>query len=216
MHRRSLLVAALTPLVGHRAMAVGSDAVQLLLPEARAAWLHRFAPAVGPLARWSSRPGAWYALLFLPMEAGWPMQLRLWPVPPNQELNLVALDAAPDQAPGIAHRVPAEPGIGRNDTRARTARMVLPADSQAPGVFMLVEHWRLDGEPPEPHWAQWRSQLALRQETAPWWSARPAPGELDRPPPGVLGTPRHAASADRTHELPILALRRPLDIGAWR
>lgn len=211
MRRRLLLIAALGPLSGSRASAFGGDAVHLLLPEARAAWLHRFAPAAGPMARWQSRPGAWYVLLFLPMEAGWPMQLRLWPVPQNQELGLVALDAAPDQAPGIAYRVPAEPGFGRDGTRTRIARIRLPDDSRAPGIFMLVEHWRLDGEPPEPHWAQWRTQMAQRQEAAPWWSARTAPGETDRPPPSPL-----SAAADRTIELPIRALRRPLDLGAWR
>ena len=98
MRRRAMLATSVCCLgVSGAARALGADAALVLVPESRPRLLQRFTPAGGPLERHTGRPGAWYALLYLPMAPAWPLQLMLWSSARGHGLRLFALDAAPGQ-----------------------------------------------------------------------------------------------------------------------
>jgi hypothetical protein len=135
------------------------DTVLFLEPDAPPRALHRWLPADGPIHRFSSRPGAWYGLLYLPMTAGWPVELQIWTQRAAPSLRLLALDQAPEDVPSFAVVLPVVPiryRPGRGDP-AFSSRLRLPAASGATGVYVLVEHWRVDGVRPAPLWFQLRS-----------------------------------------------------------
>ena len=194
-----------------------------LPPDGRAQALRRFTPAGSPLQRHSARPGAWYALLYLPMGPQWPMQLQLWSTAHGHGLRLLALDAAPEDAPTVALPLPADSEASRTGRPPRwTSRFTLPANSTAPGVFVLIEQWRSDGEPPAPLWVQFTSQPPARA-TAPWWPLRQpraaADGDAVPGAPALYSPPSpltRQAAEGRGFEVPIYQLPPAADTGVWR
>jgi hypothetical protein len=219
VQRRALVVApalALVLLPARRARAIGADAAVLLVAGGRPALLRRLVPASGPLARHATRPGAWYALLYLAMVPDLPVQLRLWPTGAEADLVLTALDAAPDEAPTVAHRLPLEADANRPGTPVRWSRFMLPAASLALGLFVLVELKRADGERPSPWWAQLDAAPAPREERPPWWVARTAPGDAAQAPPSPLTQQARVPRNGRAYEVPILSLLPAPESGGWR
>ena len=201
------------------ARVLGAEAALMVVPGERAQMLHRFEPAAGPLARHASRPGAWYALMYLPLAPAWPVQLLLWPAGNEREIVLTAFDAAPDEAPAIAHRLPVETGVERAGPPAWSSRFMLPAASQAPGIYVQAELRRIDGERPIPLWVQLRSAepaRGAREVIRPWWALRSPQHDAAQAPPSPLTQESNVRPGARVHEVPILALQPPLDAGVWR
>ena len=201
-----------------KALALDAHAALLLAPDGRAVQLHRFTPAAGPLQRHTSRPGAWYALLYLPMAPQWPVQLRLWSTERGHELRLFALDAAPDQAPSVVQALPLDSetsSIGRPPRLS--SRFMLPAASMAPALFVLVEQWRIDGELPAPLWVQFLAYPVPQRASVPWWAPRAlnAAGDNDSavPPPSPL---TQQLRDGRAFVVPIFNLPAAPDSGVWR
>jgi len=161
-------------------------------------------PAAGPLARFTSRPGAWYAAVFVPLRPGVPVQLWLWQRARTHALHLLALDAPPRGAPTVATPLPLRTaaGAGRGSAQHSLA-FALPARSGADGVYVLVELWSVAGDRPGPVWLQARSRLVRERERAPWWSPRTDPeGPLAPEPP--LSPLQSSRLSEGVIELPIL------------
>lgn len=221
MRRRTLLVATCHCLGANgAARALGADAAVVLMPQGRARMLQRFTAAGGPLERHTARPGAWYALLYLPMlDPQAPRQLLLWSTERGHELRLFALDAAPDDAPTVLHPLPLDTetsGVGRPPRLS--SRFMLPAASTAPAIYVLVEQWSIGGQQPAPLWVQLLAQRAPQRATAPWWASRDAG---DTHPAGATAPPsplaqQQSSSGARPHEVPIFHLPAAPDSGAWR
>ena len=196
----------------------GVHAALLLPPDGRAVQLRRFTPAAGPLQRHTSRPGAWYALLYLPMAPHWPVQLRLWSTERGHELRLFALDAAPDQAPSVVQALPLDTETSRIGRPPRlSSRFMLPAASTAAALFVLIEQWRIDGEQPAPLWLQFLAYPVPQRASVPWWAPRAphASGDSDNavPPPSPL---TQQLRDGRAFEVPIFNLPAAPDSGVWR
>ena len=216
MRRRAMLATSVCCLgVSGAARALGADAALVLVPESRPRLLQRFTPAGGPLERHTGRPGAWYALLYLPMAPAWPLQLMLWSSARGHGLRLFALDAAPDEAPTVVDPLPLETEISRVGGPPRlSSRFVLPDASTAAAIFVLVEQWRSDGEPPAPLWVQLLSQRGPQPASTPWWVARDAAAAGGTTaPPSPLTQQARGASA---HEVPIMSLPAAPESGVWR
>jgi hypothetical protein len=167
--------------------------------------LAAFVPAGAPLQRHTSRPGAWYTAVFLPMAPGWPVQVWFRQRTRTHELRVVALDASPAGRASVAIAVPLLGGRAAGGASLATAPIALPPASQADGVFLLIELWSPAGERPGPLWLQARSRLQRELERRPWWDARsdggPPPSPLSPPPPASpLNVPRDAGGVI---ELPI-------------
>lgn len=196
------------------ATALGADAAVWVTPDGGAQLLRRFTPAGGALQRQAARPGAWYALLLLPMAPAWPVDLRLWPAARSHELRLSALDAAPAESPAVVHALPLQLERATNGRAAQwRCRFMLPAGSTAPVIFVLVEQWRIAGDAPPALWVQLRSGHAAPRSEVPWWAARPDRNTDATPPPSPLTQqPRFTAA----HEVPILELPATPEAGAWR
>ena len=198
------------------ALALGVDVSLLLVPEGRAQVLRRFVPAGGPLQRHASRPGAWYALLELPVAPGWPMQLLMWPDERHHEIRLFALDSAPDEAPTVVAPLPLELERGRGGrNHAQVSHFMLPAGSTARTIFVLVEQWRIDGEAPAPLRVQLLARRALAPVEAPWWSTGDGRDTRTLPPPSPL-TQQQQQRGSNTHEVPIFSTPAMPGTGVWR
>lgn len=211
-------LASIGPSAEAQAPLLDGHAALFLAPDGRPVKLRRFTPAAGPLQRHAARPGAWYVLLYLPMAPQWPMQLLLWSTERGHELRLFALDAAPDEAPSVVQALPIETEASRVGRPPRlSSRFMLPAASNAPAIFVLVEQWRIDGEPPAPLWAQLVTQPAAQRTPTPWWVARPARAASDSeaavPPPSPL---TQQARDGRAFELLIFHLPAAPESGVWR
>jgi hypothetical protein len=193
---------------------LGAHAAVPLVPEARALRLNRFTPAAGPLERHAARPGAWYALLALPVAPQWPMQLLLWSSKRGHEVRALAMDAAPGDAPGVVHELPLTSEASRSGGAPRlSARFMLPAASTAPEIFVLVEQWRSDFAPPAPLWVQLLAQRAAQPTQTPWWLTR-EPGERAAlAPPSPL---TQQTRGGKVHEVPIFSLPALPETGVWR
>lgn len=170
----------------------------------------RAMPAGGPLQRFTSRPGAWYSIVFLPMSSQWPVQVWLWQRERTHEIRIFALDAAPWDAPTVSYPVPVRQARFGRRSALMTAPLVLPALSQADGVFLLIEQWRSAGNRPGPLFLQARSHVAFDIDGTPWWSARSDEGSsalTPAIPPSPLNAPRDTSVVV---ELPILQRPSPL------
>jgi len=182
-------------------LALGWDAAVFVVPQAREQLLWQFTPAGGPLERYTSRPGAWYALLYLPVAPQWPMQLLLWPPARRHEIRLFALDQPPDESPSVVHPLPLEVEVGRGGRpAAQASRFVLPARSTAQSIFVLVEQWRPDGDRPAPLWVKLLVQRVPQRSTAPWWYSHAERSPRATPPPSPLTQQLRDADA---YEIPI-------------
>ena len=101
-----------------------------------------------------------------------------------------------------------------------SSRFMLPTASTAPAVFVLVEQWRPDGEPPAPLWALLQATPSAPSERSPWWASRaPRPphaagdGESPAAPPSPL---TQQWRAGRAFEVPIYNLPATPASGVWR
>ena len=204
MRRRGFIVGTVWGLgvaASGTARALGADAALYLAPQGRAQLLRYFTPAGGPLERHAARPGAWYALLYLPMAPQWPMELLLWPAQRRHEMLLFALDAAPDEAPTVVHPLPLALESERSGRPTLwVSRFMLPASSSASAIFVLIEQWRIVGDEPAPLWVQWRAQPATPRTATPWWDAQASREAGATPPPSPL---TQELRGPRAHEVPI-------------
>lgn len=180
------------------------DGFDVLFVDDAPLYVEDVVPAAGPLARFTSRPGAWYCAVFVPLRPAAPVQLWLWQRARTHALHLLALDAPPRGAPSVAVPLPvrALPGAGRGSAQ-HSAAFALPARSGADGIYVLIEQWSVAGDRPGPLWVQARSRLVREPERAPWWSSRPDPDGPLAPeaPPSPL---QSARGYDDVIELPIL------------
>jgi hypothetical protein len=196
------------------ATALNAEAAVWLTPDGGAQLLRRFTPAGGALQRQAARPGAWYALLLLPMAPAWPVDLRLWPAGRSHELHLSALDGAPGESPSVVHALPLQLERAANGRAAQwSSRFMLPAGSTAPVIFVLVEQWRIAGDAPPGLYVQLRTGHAPPQSEAPWWAARSDRRVDATPPPSPLTQQQRFTAA---HEVPILELPATPEAGVWR
>lgn len=126
-----------------------ASAVHLLEPDGAVLMLTRFHPSGGPLERHGVRPGAWWQLLYAPLQPGWPVELSLRAQRRGHTLQLIALDAPPAEGPHVALTLPLWSDSAAAPARW-SSRFVLPAHSAADGVFVQLELWRADFAPPPP------------------------------------------------------------------
>jgi len=192
MGARSLLCWCLG-LLALVAQAMGVEQAQFVEPDGPVLGIHHYQPAGGAIERYTSLPGAWYALIYLPMEPAWPMELVIWLPQRQQDLHLYALDRAPDQAAATKVLLPLVQGAGNESHSSRVSQFMLPANSRASGIFVLIEQRRADGLPPAPIWLRLRSRqvdrAAYDDARVPWWVTRdPRAGKPDgvRPPASPL------------------------------
>ena len=167
--------------------------------------LSSYVPAGGPLQRHTSRPGAWYTAVFLPMAPGWPVQVWFKQRTRTHELRVVVLDASPAGHASVAMAVPLLVGRNAGGASLATAPIALPPASQVDGVFLLIEQWSLTGDRPGPLWLQARSRLQREVDRRPWWDARSDGGSppqplAPQPPASPLNAPRDTGGVI---ELPI-------------
>lgn len=177
------------------------DAIDVLYVDDLPLPLAYYVPAGGPLRRHMARPGAWYAAVFVPLMPGLPVQLWFWQRIRTHELRVFALDAPPGASPSVAVPVPLAVAGGR--PVLHSAPLVLPANSSADGVFVLLEQWSVAGDRPDAVAVQARSRVLFDDDAVPWWSTRPEPAPhapLSVVPPSPLNAPR---SVERLLELPI-------------
>ncbi|MEW5882396.1 MAG: hypothetical protein AB1761_18395 [Pseudomonadota bacterium] len=154
-----------------------------------------YRPAGGPLSRYTSRSGAWYVPVFVPLAPGWPVQLWVWQRARTHEVRLLALDRAPLDEPTAAVPLPALRGQGRARAPWVSAPFAISSATDGDGAFVLIEQWSASGERPGPIWVQVRSRLILEPTGAPWWSSRtekPGSELAPAPPPSPLQDARDA------------------------
>jgi hypothetical protein len=159
---------------------------------------YHYRPAGGPLDRHMSRPGAWYVPVFVPLAAGWPVQLWIWQRARTHEVRLLALDAAPANKPTATAPLPLLRGRGAARAPWVSAPFAIAPSADGDGAFVLIEQWSPSGERPGPIWIQVRSRLIQEPAGTAWWSTRAetSPEELaPTPPPSPLQEPRGALRA---------------------
>jgi len=199
---------------GRAAHALNAEAAVWLTPDGGPQLLRRFTPAGSALQRHAARPGAWYALLVLPMAPAWPVDLRLWPAGRSHEVHLSALDAAPSESPNVVHALPLDLERATDGRAARwSSRFMLPAGSTAPLIFVLVEQWRMAGDAPPVLWVQVLAGRVAQRSGAPWWDARSDRPADTLPPPSPLTQQQRITAV---HEVPIYELPATPDAGVWR
>ncbi len=217
------LALGLMPALGSRlarAMPLDGRTALVLPPDGRAQPLRHVVPAGGPLQRHSARPGAWYTLVYLPMHTPWPMQLQLEPTGRGHDLHLLAMDAAPDDAPTVVLPMPVESEARPHGRPPRwRSRFALPARSTAPGFYVLIEQWRSDGEPPAPLWVRFTT-AAPPPARQPWWlPQRTQPAGDGEATAGPRSPPSPLTRQDmdgRIFEVPIQRLPLAAETGGWR
>ncbi len=183
------------------------EGFDVLLPDNAPLPLSYYVPAGGPAQRHTSRPGAWYAAVFLPMAPRWPVQVWISQRVRTHELRVLALDASPVGAASVVVPLPLGAAQGPGRLSLATAPVMLPATSQADGVFLLFEQWSVAGDRPAPIWVQARTRIRRDDTRVPWWQSRsppeygpPVDGLAPNPPASPLNTPRWYADVI---ELPI-------------
>lgn len=100
-----------------------------------------FFPAGGPLERFTSRPGAWYAIYRTPLYPGRPYDLILEHSGDPTRIKIFALDNHPFERVSVKaelHPVKAE-GRRHSSGTAYVATIALPRDSAVYGVYLLME-----------------------------------------------------------------------------
>lgn len=193
----------------HVAQSMRVDGADVLLADYVPIVLASYLPANGPIRPTLARPGAWYAVVYLPLSPGWPLQLRLWQTAATHELRVRLLDGAPWGPVAAVVPIRVE-GWRRGAMREhRSDFFVLPAVSQAHGVFVLIEQFAAGGARPAPLWLQASSGAAFDAGVhagPPHGHAPHEPPSLTYTPPSPLQSPRGAAGAV---ELPMLHDVRP-------
>ncbi len=185
------------------------DGADVLLVDYLPIVLATYLPAVGPIRPTLARSGAWYVAVYLPLTPGWPLQLRLWQTAATHELRVRLLDGAP-WGP-VAAVVPIRMDVGRRGAlrEHRSDFFVLPAASQAPGVFVLIEQFAAGGLRPAPLWLQATSGATFEADPE---RGRPPPHDqpsLTYTPHSPLQSPRGAAGAVELPMLHDVRARRP-------
>ncbi len=173
-------------------------------------------PAGGALSRFADRAGAWYAILYVPVPARWPVELWIWQRSDSHQVRVLALDGWAGPWAELAVPLPLRRESGAQGRPVfSTAPFVLVPDSTAEGVFLLVSQWAPNGVRPPAIWIQVRTAVGRAFDEAragrPWWSTAPEPAEpvsdpYASPAAGPLAAPR---AAPAVVELPIRQLRTP-------
>ncbi len=147
--------------------------VQLVANE-RSVRVDRFEPADGPLGRFTSRPGAWYATVFVSLQPQYPVELQVTQPNPGHELKLLALETDIMGEVLREHALPLSYLAPRNGAPAQYfSEFVLPEPSPVGGLLVVLEQWSRTGYRPAPVWV--RLSPAGRHPrpstTEPWWGA---------------------------------------------
>jgi hypothetical protein len=116
-----------------------------------------FVPAGGPILRFTSRPGAWYALVHVPLLAALPAQLWLWMPADAHDVRVTVLDRPPGAGPTAGIPLPLRAARGGARVALQSVPFVIPSDGAAAGAFVLVEQSRGANARPLPVWMQLRS-----------------------------------------------------------
>lgn len=116
-----------------------------------------FVPAGGPMVRFASRAGAWYALVHLPLVAAMPAQLWLWLPADARDVHVSVLDRPPGANPTASVPLPLRPVRTGVRVAFQSVPFALPVDGTAAGAFVLIEQWNPAGARPLPVWLQLRS-----------------------------------------------------------
>ena len=154
-----------------------------------------FVPAGGPMFRFASRPGAWYALVHLSIIAPLPAQLWLWLPADARDVHVTVLDRPPGAAPTAGIPLPMRPVRTGARLALSSVPFALPVGDGRARAFALVEQRNPSGARPFPVWMQLRSMDAepwgdgAYAYVAPWDGLGSTRGE--RGPTSPLQTPRY-------------------------
>jgi len=161
--------------------------------------------AGGPLERHTSRPGAWYTVLYVPLPVRWPVQLMLWQRTHSHDVRISALDGWPGTAGAVIPLPVWHAAMPGGRPLFHTSPFVLAQASAAEGVYLLIEQWSSTGGRPAPLWLQARHAPSpgpdpRRSDGAAWRQTESdrapsvAPGDIQGPPASALLAPRDALS----------------------
>jgi hypothetical protein len=194
------------------------DGVDVVFVDQQTPPLTTTSAAGGPVQRFAARPGAWYAVVFLPLQAQVPVQAWLWHRRRTHEVRVTALNAAPWSQPTISVPIAVRAVSSAGGAVFVSSPFALPATTSADGVFLLIEQWSASGTAPGPLWVQIRSRSFYGANATPWWSTRAEGPIANEPlargvPPSPLSTSR---SSDSVLELPIQWRRASNTLGdSW-
>ena len=158
-------------------------------------YVAEFVPAGGPMFRFASRPGAWYALVHLPIVAPVPAQLWLWLPADARDVNVTVLDRPPGATPTVGIPLPMRAVRAGSRLALSSVPFALPVAGGQARAFALVEQRNPRGARPFPVWMQLRSMDGEYwgdgsfAYVAPWDGAGSVRGE--RAPASPLQTPRY-------------------------
>ena len=173
--------------VAANAQSAVNGTVRILEPFHPPMLVHASRPAGGAFNRVAGRPGARYAVVFLPLSASAPIRLRITQQDPNQAVRLFALDRWPE---ALAHswlaiptRVSARaPGRGMQ----RSAALSLPATSQYAGAFLLFEQSVAPGRRASPFWIEAVPAEDMSDDRDDWISTTRGASPYPSPPASPL------------------------------
>jgi hypothetical protein len=97
----------------------------------------------GPLERFTSKPGAWYALYRLPLYPNQPCAILLNHDNESERVRVFALDRSPFDTVSMKYELRMtnldwQP-FRANNARSYEAVISLPTDAAVPGIYLLVE-----------------------------------------------------------------------------
>lgn len=187
--RLKVLVAGVLVLAG---LAAAAPALAQLAPRPtvqlvandRSVRIDRFEPADGPMERFTSRPGAWYATVFVTLAPQMPVELTVLQPNPSHELKLLALETDVTGEVLREHALPMSYVAPRRGAPAQYfADFVLPEPSPVGGLVVVLEQWSRTGYRPAPLWV--RVSPAGRHprpsNAEPWWGAAQPKGSASQP-----------------------------------
>lgn len=155
-----------------------------LVPNDRSVRVDRFEPADGPLERFTSRPGAWYATVFVALQAQFPVELMVMQPNPSHELKLLALETDVTGEVLREHALPLSYVAPRRGAPAQYfADFVLPEPSPVGGLVVVLEQWSRTGYRPAPVWVRVgpAGRHPRASTTEPWWGPSQPKSAASRP-----------------------------------
>lgn len=154
-----------------------------------------FVPAGGSILRFTSRPGAWYALVHVPLLAALPTQLSLWMPADARDVRITVLDRPPGASPTASIPLPLRAARTGARVALQSVPFVIPSEGAAVGAFVLVEQWHAGNARPLPVWMQLRSLEGEYWGGSAYGYVPPfdgiGSGRRDPVPTSPLQSPRH-------------------------
>lgn len=173
LHRLTLASVAALLAATVAAQMAPRPTVQLVAND-RSERVDRFEPADGPLGRFTSRPGAWYATVFVSLQPQFPVELLVVQPNPSHELRLLALETDVTGEVLREHALPLSYQAPRRGAPAQYfASFMLPEPSPVGGLVVVVEQWSRTGYRPAPVWMRVSppGRHPRPSTTEPWWGA---------------------------------------------